>query len=109
MGRSRSGLPRWAERHRPRRCRACWWRRGRELHHWLWHARWRSGRMSPWRRWVQKRGPVVALCTSCHARVTRWDAKPWTSLPFVTGCVILFGWARNVAVVLAILLVLRAV
>lgn len=92
--------PGWARRAvkaaRPRRCRGCWVRRAREQHHWLWHARWRSGRFSFWRRWVQRFGPTVWLCKVCHHRVTSWDVKPWTPLPLVTLAGMLTGFVKCV-------------
>lgn len=80
------------------RCRACWWRRAREEHHWLFHSRWRSGRFNPWRRWVQAHGPTVWLCQTCHHRVSSWDLKPWTPLPLVTLAGMVVGWVKNVGV-----------
>jgi hypothetical protein len=88
-----------------RLCRACWFRPAREWHHWLWHARW--GRDSVWRSWVQRRGPVVALCRVCHRRVTRWDGRPLTPVWLVTGLVILGTWARNLVVVVVVVWAVR--
>lgn len=96
------------------------------------------------RTWVQRRGPVVALCRPCHHRITRWDRFPswpaagmmawlvvlagwlfgvsttlvlvgavlvgfgWVAwLPVVTLAGLLFGWARNVAVVAVVVLLVR--
>lgn len=96
-----STLPRWqrkaiakARRHQ---CKACLWRRGRERHHWLIHARWTHE--SRWRIWLREHTPTVWLCLKCHHRVSRWDARPHTPVCLVTFLVMLRGWIMTLGTV----------
>lgn len=84
-------------------CRACWWRRATQRHHWLVHARW------SWRRRWRQRTPTMALCTRCHERVSSWDARPATWLPLTTAAYLVWRWFWNIVWIVGIILVIRFV